>query len=104
MLQRPRDSQRRKLYRAERSMKRRSRMLRDMRGVQKYVRRILKHKWFKQRWPDVVSINVRKIRCDSNAHGWYAGGGVVAIQIPKAMWAMKEIVVLHEVAHGLTEY
>ena len=103
-MRRPRDSQVRKLYRAEWPLKRRSRMFKDMRGVHKYARRIVKHRWFQKRWPDIASINPRKIRCDSNAHGWYAGGGVIAIQIPKAMWAMKEAVVLHEVAHGLTEY
>ena len=104
MLQRPRDSQRQKLYAAERWTRVRSKMFKDLRGVRKYTKRVLKHKWFKQRWPHIVYINVRKIRCDSNAHGWYAGGGVVAIQIPKAMWAMKEVVVLHEIAHGITEY
>jgi len=104
MLQRPRDSQQRKLYRAERCTKRRSQAFKDLRVIRGYTNRIIKHKWFQERWPDIVCIGVRKIRSDANAHGWYSGGGLVNIQIPKTMWAMKEAVVLHEIAHGITEY
>ncbi len=104
MLQRPRDSQRRKLYNAELSMKRRPLAFKNLQGVKKYAKRALKHKWFKQQWPDIAEVSVHKIRCDSNAHGWYSGGGVLSIQIPIAPWALKEVVVLHELAHGITEY
>ena len=102
---RPRDSQRAKLYKSERPLKRWHRPLfKNRRAIQSYAKRILKHKWFRERWPHVASVNVRKIRSDARAHGWYSGGGVVSIQIPKTRWAMIEAVVLHEIAHGLTEY
>ena len=102
--QRPRDGQRQKVYNAERPLKRQSKMLVNRRGLEKYVRRVLKHKWFKKNWPGIYSINPRSIRSDAHAHGWYAGGGVCAIQIPIDVWSLKESIVLHEIAHGLTEY
>lgn len=101
---RPRDMQAKKLYRSERSFRKRNQKhFLNLRSVLSYTRRILKHKWFQDRWDYVVSVNVIPIRKDSNAHGWYSGGGVVAIQIPVTDWAMNETVVLHEIAHGLTE-
>ncbi len=101
---RPRDSQRSKMYRAERSTKKLPHThFKDLRQIRSYVKRIQKHKWFQERWNWARWIEVRKIRSDASAHGWFAGGGHLVIQIPKAKWAMCEAVVLHEIAHGLAE-
>lgn len=96
-----RDSRRQKLYNAERAAKWPDTMKQWGRGsvpeMRAYVDKLCRSAWFVRRWPQfrVYSIQVRDGRGHRNATG---GGGVV--QMP--LWARKEWVLLHEVAHCVT--
>jgi putative metallohydrolase (TIGR04338 family) len=69
--------------------------------VQRYVDDVLALPAVRQRWPQVSPLRVRARRAASAAH--YENrddAGVIAVpDRDTADWAMRELVVLHEVAH-----
>lgn len=81
----------------------------DLAGVQRYVDAVLALDWIVRRWPRAAGlpVTVRERHGASKAH--YAvdpatGRGTIAVPVrgPEARWALRELVVLHEIAHHLT--
>jgi putative metallohydrolase (TIGR04338 family) len=72
-------------------------------SVQRYVDDVLALPGVRQRWPDVSRARVRARRAATAAHYENRdGAGVIAVpDRDTADWAMRELVVLHEVAHHL---
>lgn len=73
-------------------------------SVQRYVDDVLALGSVRARWPDAASLTVRPRRGLTAAH--YERDGVVAvIAVPerRTTWALRELVVLHEVAHHLCD-
>ena len=94
---RPRDSQRSKVYAAERAIPQ-GRELASIPEIEKYIKRKMKLKGFKKRWPGIHGLRVMDGRGRRSACGW-GQHGVCFIKIPR--WYRNEIIVLHELAHGI---
>jgi putative metallohydrolase (TIGR04338 family) len=79
----------------------------DIAGVQRYVDAVLDLNWVRATWPQdaIRRINVRPRRGNAFAH-YERLGSVLAVPPHKQgiSWAMREIVILHEVAHHLAPY
>jgi putative metallohydrolase (TIGR04338 family) len=70
-------------------------------SVQRYVDDVLALPAVAQRWPGVGRLTVRARRAATAAHYEHSEtGGVIAVPAA-ASWALRELVVLHEVAHHL---
>jgi putative metallohydrolase (TIGR04338 family) len=74
-------------------------------SVQRYVNDVLALPAVRQRWPGVSPLKVRARRAATAAHYENVdGAGVIAVpDRDTADWALRELVVLHEVAHHLCE-
>lgn len=77
----------------------------DLASVQRYADALLALDWARRRWPRAslpVTVTVR--RGAGRAHYHWAGN-VVAIPAPEdgGRWALRELVILHEIAHHLGE-
>jgi putative metallohydrolase (TIGR04338 family) len=121
----PRDAQRSKVYAAEefvrtlfdRAQSRGERTLEffgaaitlppearfaSVESVRRYVDEVLGHPAVAQRWPDAEPLTVRSRRGYTAAH-YERGAGRAAIAVPDrhTTWALRELVVLHEIAHHL---
>ncbi|TVS83918.1 TIGR04338 family metallohydrolase [Mycobacterium helveticum] len=72
-------------------------------AVQRYVDEVLALPAVRRRWPDVAPLRVRARRAATAAHYESRdGAGVIAVpDRDTADWALRELVVLHEVAHHL---
>jgi putative metallohydrolase (TIGR04338 family) len=72
-------------------------------SVQRYVDDVVALPAVRQQWPEVSPLRVRARRAATAAHYEnHAGAGVIAVpDRDTADWAMRELVVLHEVAHHL---
>lgn len=72
-------------------------------AVQRYVDDVLALPPVRQRWPAAATLTVRARRGATAAHYENrAGAGVIAVpDRDDTGWAMRELVVLHEVAHHL---
>ncbi len=72
-------------------------------SVQRYVDDVLALAGVRQHWPDVSRARVRARRAATAAHYENRdGAGVIAVpDRDTADWAMRELVVLHEIAHHL---
>lgn len=72
-------------------------------AVQRYVDDVLALPAVRREWPGLGPVTVRARRGAASAHyERRAGAGVIAIPaLNTAAWAMRELVVLHEVAHHL---
>lgn len=71
-------------------------------SVQRYVDDVLAHPSVQKRWPAVEPLTVRARRGVTAAHYEY-DGNVATIAVPERQttWALRELVVLHEIAHHL---
>lgn len=70
-------------------------------SVQRYVDEVLSLPAVRARWAQAAGLTVRPRRSMTAAHYETAGGeGVIAVPAG-ADWALRELVVLHEVAHHL---
>jgi putative metallohydrolase (TIGR04338 family) len=99
----PRDSQRSKLYTAEHSLYH-GRKFGSIEEVQGYVTRLTHSKWWTSREADYEYFRARRIlvkdgRGRRSACGSYSGR---YISLP-AGWARSELVILHEIAHVITD-
>ena len=77
----------------------------SLESVQRYVDEVLEMPGVTRQWPAPGSITVRARRATSAAHYEnHDGAGVIAVP-PRTDtgWAMRELVVLHEVAHHLCD-
>jgi putative metallohydrolase (TIGR04338 family) len=74
-------------------------------AVQRYVDRVLDLPAVRRRWPGVAPLRARPRQAATAAHYENRDGtGVIAVpDRDTADWAMRELVVLHEVAHHLCQ-
>jgi putative metallohydrolase (TIGR04338 family) len=74
-------------------------------SVQRYVDEVLALPAVRQHWTDVLPLRVRTRRAATAAHYEnHDGAGVIAVpDRDTADWALRELVVLHEVAHHLCQ-
>ncbi len=74
-------------------------------AVQRYVDDVLALTAVRQQWPTIVPLKVRARRAATAAHYENRGGiGIIAVpDLATADWAMRELVVLHEIAHHLCD-
>jgi putative metallohydrolase (TIGR04338 family) len=74
-------------------------------SVQRYVDDVLALPAVRQHWPDTLPLRVRPRRAATAAHYENQdGAGIVAVpDRDTADWALRELVVLHEVAHHLCQ-
>lgn len=76
----------------------------SMASVQRYVDEVLALPAVRRQWPDVPALRVRARRGATSAH-YENRDGAGTIAVPDrdtADWAMRELVLLHEVAHHLS--
>lgn len=71
--------------------------------VQRYIDEVLALPAVRRDWPDIAPLSVRTRRAATAAHYENHGGvGVVAVPDHRVGgWALRELVVLHEIAHHL---
>jgi putative metallohydrolase (TIGR04338 family) len=74
-------------------------------AVQRYVDDVLALPALRRQWPKVAPLRVRARRASAAAHYENRdGAGVIAVpDLATADWAMRELVVLHEIAHHLCD-
>lgn len=74
-------------------------------SVQRYVDDVLALPAVRERWPTISPLRVRARRAATAAHYENRGGaGIIAVpDRDTADWAMRELVVLHELAHHLCQ-
>jgi putative metallohydrolase (TIGR04338 family) len=74
-------------------------------SVQRYVDEVLALPALRQQWPDVLPLRIRTRRAATAAHYENRdGAGIIAVpDRDTADWALRELVVLHEVAHHLCQ-
>ena len=73
-------------------------------AVQRYVDEVLGHRSVRQRWPGNEPLTVRPRRGLSAAHYERDDvGATIAVPDERAGWALRELVVLHEIAHHLCD-
>lgn len=71
-------------------------------SVQRYVDEVLALPAVRERWPDAGTVGVRARRGLSSAHYESSDdGAVIAVPERGSTWALRELVVLHELAHHL---
>jgi putative metallohydrolase (TIGR04338 family) len=69
-------------------------------SVQRYVDDVLGHPSVRQRWPAAEPLTVRGRRGVTAAHYEYDGNlATIAVPDRRITWALRELVVLHEIAH-----
>ena len=73
-------------------------------SVQQYVDSVLALPAVRQRWPTVAPLAVRPRRGETGAH-YERRNDVASIAVParNSRWALRELVVLHEIAHHLSD-
>ncbi|MDY6995308.1 MAG: TIGR04338 family metallohydrolase [Actinomycetota bacterium] len=72
-------------------------------AVQRYVDDVLAVPAVRDRWPAVSPLRVRSRRGSTAAHyECDAGGATMAVPDRAGGWALRELVVLHEIAHHLS--
>ncbi|MGB6206624.1 TIGR04338 family metallohydrolase [Mycobacterium sp.] len=74
-------------------------------AVQRYVDEVLALATVRRQWPNVSPLKVRARRAATAAHYENRdGAGIIAVpDRATAGWAMRELVVLHEIAHHLCD-
>jgi putative metallohydrolase (TIGR04338 family) len=96
------DSQRSRVYQAERALDRPewNRRLGTVQEIQDYVDRIVRSRWFRGAFPDFPGrIIVKDGRGRRRAGGWRTwDGGCITLPV----WSRRASIVLHEVAHVVT--
>lgn len=100
-MQRERDSQRSKVYAAERSVEgfeTRDRM-ETISEIEHYVEKVITSAWFQRRWK-VKGYRIEDGRGARRATGGLHWGGVAVLTFPK--WSRSKMIVLHELAHACT--
>lgn len=109
----PRDTQKQRLYQAERHVQIGSPDIMTVNGVRKYVNQIVNTRWWKSHHPDIGHVIVKEGNGNQKrATGGLSGGvnpetkrwehNIGVITLPQSEWARTEIVILHELAHVIT--
>jgi len=93
-----RDSQRQKVYTAERVLCRYETKYPTVKDIERYCKKIIRSTWFIRHFGN-HSFRVHDGRGRRNAGGWHGWGG---LEITLPLWARCDRVILHELCHGLT--
>ncbi len=73
-------------------------------SVQRYVDDVLALGSVRARWPDIAALTVRSRRGRTAAHYERdVDGAVIAVPQRGTRWALRELVVLHEIAHHVCD-
>jgi putative metallohydrolase (TIGR04338 family) len=73
-------------------------------AVQRYVDDVLAHSAVRARWPGLSPVTVRGRRGETAAHyEWTPESATIAVPERRTSWALRELVVLHELAHHLDQ-
>jgi putative metallohydrolase (TIGR04338 family) len=72
-------------------------------SVQRYVDDVLTLGSVRARWPAVAPLTVRPRRGVTAAHYERDDGATIAVPERQTRWALRELVVLHEIAHHLCD-
>jgi putative metallohydrolase (TIGR04338 family) len=73
-------------------------------AVQRYVDEVLAHPSVRQRWPGTEPLTVRARRGITAAHYECRDDGAgIAVPEARTRWALRELVVLHEITHHLCD-
>ena len=72
-------------------------------SVQTYVDSVLNHPSVQRRWPALAPISVRARRGATAAHHERRDGDAVIAVPARTRWALRELVVLHEIAHHVCD-
>lgn len=73
-------------------------------AVQDYADRVLSHPAVRDHWTSAVPLRVRPRRGATAAHYERTGDdATIAVPQDRSSWALRELVVLHEIAHHLSE-
>lgn len=73
----------------------------DVESIQRYVDQVLALDWVRETWPSAGPVRVRERKGQTKAH-YFMGEIAIPPYHRGRAWAMREMVVLHEVAHHLT--
>lgn len=76
----------------------------SVQAVQRYVDEVLTHSKVRQAWAGAGPLRVRSRKGATAAH-YQRGDDVATIAVPqgRAVWALRELVILHEIAHHLVD-
>jgi putative metallohydrolase (TIGR04338 family) len=73
-------------------------------AVQRYVNDVLAHPAVRARWPQCSPVTVRGRRGETAAHyEWTPDSATIAVPDRQTTWALRELVVLHELTHHLSQ-
>ncbi|MGZ8803171.1 MAG: TIGR04338 family metallohydrolase [Mycobacterium sp.] len=73
-------------------------------AVQRYVDDVLAHQAVRGRWPAAASLRVRPRKGAAAAHYQSVeNDATIAVPEGRTVWALRELVVLHEIAHHLAD-
>ena len=73
-------------------------------AVQRYVDQVLAHPAVRARWPEAAPVTVRARRGERAAHyESTSDSATIAVPDRETTWALRELVVLHELAHHLAQ-
>jgi putative metallohydrolase (TIGR04338 family) len=73
-------------------------------SVQRYVDDVLAHPAVRARWPGPPPVTVRARRGERAAHyEWTPDAATIAVPDRETTWALRELVVLHELAHHVAQ-
>jgi putative metallohydrolase (TIGR04338 family) len=73
-------------------------------AVQRYVNDVLAHPAVRAGWPELPPVTVRARRGETAAHyEWTPDTATIAVPDRETTWALRELVVLHELAHHVSQ-
>ncbi len=73
-------------------------------SMQRYVDSVLNHPGVRGRWPDIIGVTVRSRRGVTAAHYERRDSdATIAVPADNDRWALRELVVLHEIAHHVCD-
>lgn len=77
----------------------------SMKAVETYLAQVMDTDEFKSRWPGCPPVKVRQRKSDRVAH-YDRSAATIALHEPQrgTGWALRELVVLHELAHHVTPW
>lgn len=100
---RPRDSQRQKVYDAEKPFHKTSERIETIPEISRWLHNeIFTSEWFKENYPEAKYFRLHDGRAARTAKGWFdAKERVAHMKLPK--WSRCKFVILHELAHGVCQ-
>jgi putative metallohydrolase (TIGR04338 family) len=94
----PRDSQREKVYRAEKVLEKGEIKYETVQECEQFLRKVFSDPWFKKQWPKKMAFRVYDGRRRRSACGW---GSIYTCYMKLPRHARTNWIILHELSHGL---